>query len=702
MKYLKNIIIAFFMTLVLFSSSMATVSSEDTPRVQYTANGITTNFPITFTYASVSDVHVYFISNTTGLATAWTKDASGSAGYTVSAGAIVANTAPSNGYLVAVCTTPVTQLVDVKPNRALTADTLEGVFDKLTLIGRDLKGSVSRALIYGPTYTGSIPYAEDLADEIQQDSVDASVAAVNALTFATSLHIDNIAALRLFPGGETTSIYLDCHTSQLDGGHGPWDWDADSSAVDNNGTIILPVGHVGNGRWIRQLNGFVTPEMFGDIYDVSADYLPINLSTLYSLPTDLTISKPVLGLIGNGWSKDSNVYTGSVLSGVGSLIINSPAVSFGFTLRDLAMEYTGTGSAITVDDVLTANISNINVDCNASGAIGINVTGDSYFAVIEKSIVQSFTDTGIMISTTGTKVVIRDPVVGAGTGSNANYGIEIRDEGVSIYDGQVNIERTDGKGIGIFFNNTSGGQIYGGLVVGTLSEKNTGIKIDGTTHAFSNVVIRNTRYTLGSGQKGIVFERAYNCTLENPSVYGPTGGTIATWGANSIKCGLIAGYDACRAGISVDVSATNAYKICTEPITYAQRASITVAANLTTTVNECQYFGKTTHNGTAWDKHFVAVANDAATSITPPKTIGSVKIQTTTGGGEYILANYNTTTGVTVSLSVGGGSEVSATDGTLTGTTGTDGYITLRSSSDGKIYIENRRGPSRSFYAIFE
>ena len=270
MKHFKNIILAFFMLLVLFSSSMATVSSEDTPRVQYTANGITTNFPITFTYVSISDVHVYFISNSTGLATAWTKDASGPTGYTVSAGAIVANTAPSNGYLVAVCTTPVTQLVDVKPNRALTADTLEGVFDKLTLIGRDLKGSVSRALIYGPTYTGSIPYAEDLADEIKQDSVDASVAAVNALTFATSLHIDNLAALRLFPGGETTSIYLDCRTTNGDGGQGAFVWSttdmsAEVTADPQSGIYVAPTSDPtgASGAWVRQYTKDMYIEWFG-------------------------------------------------------------------------------------------------------------------------------------------------------------------------------------------------------------------------------------------------------------------------------------------------------------------------------------------------------------------------------------------------------------------------------------------------------
>ena len=316
MKHFKNIILAFFMSLVLFSSSMATVSSEDTPRVQYTANGITTNFPITFTYAAITDVHVYFISNSTGLATAWTKDASGPTGYTVSAGAIVANTAPSNGYLVAVCTTPVTQLVDVKPNRALTADTLEGVFDKLTLIGRDLKGSVSRALIYGPTYTGSIPYAEDLADEIQQDSVDASVAAVKALTFATSLHIDNLAALRLFPGGETKSIYLVCRTSPGDGGHGTFVWSttdlsAEVTADTQHGIYVAPDSDPtgASGAWVRLKDQPMTLEMFGAVGNGIADDLPafkgavaMCTGTIYGtegktylLSTPLTVTKSNVG-----------------------------------------------------------------------------------------------------------------------------------------------------------------------------------------------------------------------------------------------------------------------------------------------------------------------------------------------------------------------------------------------------------------------
>jgi hypothetical protein len=284
--------------------------------------------------------------------------------------------------------------------------------------------------------------------------------------------------------------------------------------------------------------------------------------------------------------------------------------------------------------------------------------------------------------------------------------------GTTIQDGQCDITHAeDTEGIGVLFNNKTsietGATIYGGIVEGTLFEKGTGVLITGTTHAFANVVVRNTRHTLGTvidaRKKGVVFERAYNCVMENPTVYNPMGGDIATWGEHSIKCGLIGGFDACRSGVVVHGSATQAYKICNEPILYSERANITTAANLTTTIEDCQYLGKTIHNGTAWDKSRDAIADNSFLAITPPKTVGSIKIQTTAGGGEYILANYNTTTGVTTALVTGGGCQISGTDGELNGTTGTDGYMTLRSySSDGKIYIENRRGSSRTVVVVFE
>jgi hypothetical protein len=56
--------------------------------------------------------------------------------------------------------------------------------------------------------------------------------------------------------------YLTYHTSIGDGGHGMVVWDSTSTAADDNGVTIAVTG-VATGRWVRQLNGFVTPEMFG-------------------------------------------------------------------------------------------------------------------------------------------------------------------------------------------------------------------------------------------------------------------------------------------------------------------------------------------------------------------------------------------------------------------------------------------------------
>lgn len=76
--------------------------------------------------------------------------------------------------------------------------------------------------------------------------------------------VSTIADLRLISGVGVSSAYLVGHSSPEDGGHGVFYWDADSVLSDNGGTIVAVTG-VATGRWIRQLNGFVTPEMFGAV-----------------------------------------------------------------------------------------------------------------------------------------------------------------------------------------------------------------------------------------------------------------------------------------------------------------------------------------------------------------------------------------------------------------------------------------------------
>lgn len=87
--------------------------------------------------------------------------------------------------------------------------------------------------------------------------------------------INNIAALRLKSGAAGFDrAWLKCHTTDGDGGHGPFRWlfgAAPGTYVDNNGTIIVPTGGNGSAAWVRDIGDYVTPEMFGAVGDAVTD-----------------------------------------------------------------------------------------------------------------------------------------------------------------------------------------------------------------------------------------------------------------------------------------------------------------------------------------------------------------------------------------------------------------------------------------------
>lgn len=92
------------------------------------------------------------------------------------------------------------------------------------------------------------------------------------------------------------------------------------------------------------------------------------------------------------------------------------------------------------------------------------------------------------------------------------------------------------------------------------------------------------------------------------------------------------------------------------------------------------------------------VADDAATSFTPITTAGLILIQSRSASAtNYLFSFYVITAGGSFSPTYAIGSNTVVTTGALTGTTGTDGKLTLSvNTSDGKIYIENRTGASRN------
>ena len=430
-------------------------------------------------------------------------------------------------------------------------------------------------------------------------------------------------------------------------------------------------------------------------------FIPIADSS-YKIVGDLVLAVPKT--YGEGWYDDDFTSTmkGSLINTNGGITFNSPlGVRRGLVVSDLSLSFTGS-SGLVIDDFIYNRLSHLHLDGNTVTTNLLTLTQWAFFSEILGCVLSGFTGIGLLVDTAGTKNAIRDCNISSGVSANATSAIEVRDEGTSIYDGQAGVARADGAGIGIHFYNSGAPVIYGGLVQGTLFEDDIGVRIDALTSLFGTVVGKNTRHTLGSGQTAIVFGKAYQCVLDNPTIVSPTGGYVAKWEADAIKCGVIGNYDACRAQISVDPSATDSYMVCTAPITYAERSDISTDSNLSVTCEDVQYVGKTSHNGVSWDKFSEAINDDSFTTITPPDSVGNLVLRTATGGAEYAILAYNTSTGVLTTLLAAGAMDVITTDGTLTGTTGTDGFLVVRASSTGVIYVENRRNSSRRFYIEFQ
>lgn len=83
--------------------------------------------------------------------------------------------------------------------------------------------------------------------------------------------VGSIESLRTTAGEYTNQqVSLTSYYAGGTTGGGTFVWDADSTAPDDGGVTIAIVG-VSAGRWVRLLDGFVTPEMFGAVGDGVGD-----------------------------------------------------------------------------------------------------------------------------------------------------------------------------------------------------------------------------------------------------------------------------------------------------------------------------------------------------------------------------------------------------------------------------------------------
>lgn len=85
------------------------------------------------------------------------------------------------------------------------------------------------------------------------------------------------------------------------------------------------------------------------------------------------------------------------------------------------------------------------------------------------------------------------------------------------------------------------------------------------------------------------------------------------------------------------------------------------------------------------------IADDDVHSFTPNISQGFM-LYRKLGGATNALISYDAITGTAYCTKIAGSADVEVRTGALTGTTGTDGKLTISAHTDGKIYINNRLG----------
>lgn len=153
------------------------------------------------------------------------------------------------------------------------------------------------------------------------------------------------ADLRSAPIDSNTAVTLGVLVAG-DGGGGLWRWDAASVLADNLGTVLLPTGHVGAGRWLRVYSGAVNVCWFGASSNSSAlinttaiQYSIDNFDTIY-IPTGnysitfLEINKTHFMMYGDGYRRTILTPTANATTTISIANISN---SEGVTLKNFAL-----------------------------------------------------------------------------------------------------------------------------------------------------------------------------------------------------------------------------------------------------------------------------------------------------------------------------------------------------------------------------
>jgi hypothetical protein len=138
--------------------------------------------------------------------------------------------------------------------------------------------SAGRATIW----VGSGAYKFKITDS--NDSILDTVDDINQSSQTSQQFFETITDLRAIDDGSVDLAYVEGYAAEGDGGGGWFYWDANSAANDDGGAVIKPTGYVGNGRFIRIVDGNdINVRWFGATGDgITNDTTTINKADAYA------------------------------------------------------------------------------------------------------------------------------------------------------------------------------------------------------------------------------------------------------------------------------------------------------------------------------------------------------------------------------------------------------------------------------------
>jgi hypothetical protein len=242
---------------------------------------------------------------------------------------------------------------DYQSGGKLNPDTLDLDLDRLLLGMQQIERDVGRALrlapadVFSPLTDLVLPDTQARAskflsfDTNGKPSVAAAIA-VNAEELAGVESIALLEAVSVAGLADGSTIFVTSYYGDDNGGGGRFVWRATSEADANGGTVILPTGHSGAGRWVRVYSDAVNVLWFGAKGDGSTDD-----ATAIQAAIDVSAKEVIFPFPTAHWKTASRITVGS----------NKHLRFLGCNMRSNLTNYIKPTSAVTNHGLYVSSVS---------------------------------------------------------------------------------------------------------------------------------------------------------------------------------------------------------------------------------------------------------------------------------------------------------------------------------------------------------